>query len=57
MKEKQEFSTKNLNDELMPIANDIKAKMEALQKKYNIKLDEFAFPEIKIDEIINPSEK
>lgn len=56
-KKNKKLSTSNLNNQLMPIANDIKSKMEVLAKRFNIKLDEFAFPEIKIEEIVNPSEK
>lgn len=44
------YSLKKLNNELMPIANDIKAKMDSLQEKYNFNLD-FAFPEIKDEEV------
>ena len=43
-----------LNEELMPTANDIKSKMDMLQKKYNFNLD-FSFKEISMDEIINDS--
>ena len=51
------LSTKRINDEVMPTVNEIKAKMEMLRDKYNIKLDEFAFPEIKLEEIIDFPEK
>lgn len=51
----KEFNVKGLNDELMPIANDIKAKMDNLQDRFNFKLD-FGFPEITMEEIIGKNE-
>lgn len=47
----KKYSTYNLNSQLMPIANEIKGKMESLQDKYNFNL-EFAFPEITMEEIL-----
>ena len=40
----------------MPIANDIKAKMDFLGEKYNFNLD-FAFKEIKTEEITEKVER
>lgn len=48
--------SKKINDEVMPIANDIKSKMDKLQEKYGFKLN-FGFPEIKDEEILNKSKK
>jgi hypothetical protein len=53
---KQRYSTNKLNNELMPIANDIKTKMDFLGEKYNFNLD-FAFKEIKTEEITGKVEK
>lgn len=51
----KDFNVKGLNDELMPIANDIKAKMDNLQDRFNFKLD-FGFPEITMEEITGKNE-
>lgn len=49
------FSPAKLNKELMPIANEIESKMKLLQSMFNFNLEEFAFPEITMEEIIkNP---
>ena len=50
-KVKRQVSTAKINAEVMPIANEIRSKMEMLSKKYNFKID-FAFPEITPDEIL-----
>lgn len=51
----KDFNVKGLNDELMPIANDIKAKIDNLQDRFNFKLD-FGFPEITMEEITGKNE-
>lgn len=42
----------HINQEIMPVVNDIKRKMDDLQNKYNFSLD-FSFPELTMDEILN----
>lgn len=56
MKKKKQYSTHNLNSQLMPIANEIKGKFEKLQEKYNFTM-EFGFPEITIEEIMGKNFK
>lgn len=46
-----DFNINGLNSEVMPIANDIKAKMDNLQKRFNFNM-EFGFPEITLEEIV-----
>lgn len=50
------LDVERINQDVMPIANDIKSKMEKLQSKFNFKL-EFGFPELTMDEILNFKDK
>jgi len=52
----KKYSTKNINDQLMPVANEIKDKFSKLQEQYKFNMD-FAFPEITLEEIIGKNEK
>lgn len=50
------FDPQNLNKQLMPIAEDIKEKLDYLYDTYNIEEEEFAFPPLTMEEIIGDVE-
>lgn len=45
-----------INQQVMPIVNDIKGKMDKLKEQYNFELN-FAFPEITMEEIMGTDTK
>lgn len=56
-KQRLNFDPTYINAQLMPLAKEIEHKLNFLKETFGVELEEFPFPELTMDEIVDGQEK